>query len=63
MNKQQRREAMPLITAFVDDMRKAFGEPAGIHAEENGHKINWGEPMTEGVAVSPVLEPKKRGAK
>tara|TARA_R110000868_G_C10960892_1_gene768477 strand:- start:1312 stop:1503 length:192 start_codon:yes stop_codon:yes gene_type:complete len=60
MNKAERRKAMPLVTDFVDDMRKSFGEPAGIHAEENGTRINWGEPMTEGYAVSPVLEPKKR---
>ena len=55
MNKADRRKAMPLVTAFVDDIRKSFGEPVGIHAEENGHRINWGEPMPEGCLVPPVL--------
>ena len=51
MTKSERREKMPFTTSVVDDMRATFGELTGIHAEENGHTVNWGEPMTEGCEV------------
>jgi peptidase E len=43
MSKQQRRAAMPIVTAFVDDIRKHFGVDAivAIKASENGQKIEW----------------------
>jgi hypothetical protein len=57
MTKTERREAMPIATSFVDDIREAFGEPAFIKATENGHAIQWGErqvPEFEGVPLTPT---------
>ena len=34
---------MPLVTAFVDDMR-AVGL-LGIHGTENGHSVAWGRTL------------------
>jgi hypothetical protein len=45
------REAMPLCTAFIDDMREHFGAPAGIVAREGGHEVVWGKPISRGRAV------------
>jgi hypothetical protein len=42
VTREERREAMPECTAFIDDMRAHFGEPAYIKASENGHEIEWG---------------------
>lgn len=43
MTKEERRALMPLVTAFVDDMRKAFGNDAIIYikAVENGFSVEW----------------------
>lgn len=41
MTKQERREAMPEVTAWVDEIRKAFGDFNAIKATENGHSIEW----------------------
>lgn len=41
MTKAERREAMPLVTAFLDDMREHFGDPVYIKATENGHEVEW----------------------
>ncbi len=43
MTKEERREAMPLSSAFIDEMRSLFGEITAISAEENGHTVKWGE--------------------
>jgi len=50
MKKEERRLAMPESTAFLDDMRNAFGAEAivGLWASENGHEIEWGEKMESG---------------
>lgn len=50
MTKLERREKMPLVSAFVDDMLAVFGTPQGIHASENGHTVAWGK-RVEGTAV------------
>jgi hypothetical protein len=42
MTKEERREAMPICTKFVDDMREQFGELSFIQAEENGLSVTWG---------------------
>jgi hypothetical protein len=41
--KDQRRASMPIVTAFVDDIRKHFGADSivAIKASENGQKIEW----------------------
>lgn len=41
MNKAERREQMPQVAAWVDEITKVFGSPIAIKAEENGHKIDW----------------------
>ena len=41
MTREERRLAMPQSTAFIDEMRETFGEIVEIHAEENGHVIDW----------------------
>lgn len=43
MTKEERREAMPLVTEFVDDIVSAFGSESiqSIKASENGHVIEW----------------------
>jgi hypothetical protein len=43
VTKQERREAMPLVTEFIDEIRESFGADAieRIVAEENGHRIEW----------------------
>jgi hypothetical protein len=47
MTREERREAMPLSTAFLDDMREHFGDPVYIHAIENGHEVTWGRSAVE----------------
>ena len=42
MTKEERREAMPLCSAFIDDLREHFGDPAYIKASEGGHSVEWG---------------------
>lgn len=42
LSKRERRQAMPICTAFIDEMRENFGELAGIEAEENGQTVKWG---------------------
>lgn len=32
---------MPIVTEFIDDIRKHLGEPVSIKASENGHTIEW----------------------
>lgn len=63
MSKTNLREQMPEVTAFIDELREAFGkehidqqirrgikgEPV-FYAKENGHQI--GTPITEGVLVN-----------
>jgi len=62
MAKGSMREQMPVVTAWIDDMRKAFGEAyinniivAGIRgqavfsASENGHQV--GTPVKAGTRV------------
>lgn len=44
MTREQRRTAMPEVTAFLDDIRRHCGDPAFISASENGHEIVWGHP-------------------
>lgn len=43
MTREERREAMPLVYAFISDIRKHLGEDSivSIKAEENGHKAAW----------------------
>lgn len=41
MTREERRKAMPLTTAFVDDIIAHFGRPRSIRATENGHEIVW----------------------
>ena len=43
MTRDERKKLMPLSSAFVEEMRKEFGEPVYIKAQENGHSIEWGE--------------------
>ena len=43
LSRSEIRELMPLSTAHVDWVRKEFGEPVYIKAQENGHSIEWGE--------------------
>ena len=33
---------MPLVTAFLDDMRAHFGDPVYIRAQEDGVEVEWG---------------------
>lgn len=42
MTKAERRQLMPECTKFLDDMREHFGAPLYIHAQENGHEVEWG---------------------
>ena len=49
------REALPLCTAFIDDMRDHFGAPVGILAEEAGKVVRWGRQLPAGHWVVPVL--------
>lgn len=42
MTREERRNAMPEVTAFLDDIRQHLGDPAFIRASENGHEIEWG---------------------
>jgi hypothetical protein len=60
MTREERRKAMPQTTKFIDDMRSAFGELAGIHAEENGHTVKWGEKVTQGIEVVALPSPSYR---
>lgn len=55
MTREERRKAMPITAAFIDEMRALFGEPAYIKAEENACAIEWGV-KEEGIAVYPVRE-------
>lgn len=32
---------MPITTAWVDAFREVFGDPAAIHAKENGIEVKW----------------------
>lgn len=62
MSKKTMREQMPMVTAFIDDLRAAFGkemidgqirkgmrgEPV-FHAVENGHQV--GTPIEHGKRV------------
>lgn len=50
MTKDQRREAMPECTAFVDEARSVFGDVKILYASENGHE--WGEKQPEGTPLS-----------
>jgi hypothetical protein len=49
VTKQERREAMPLVTEFIDEIRESFGADAieRIVAEENGHRIEWSAVRTK----------------
>jgi len=49
MTKEERREAMPLSSAFIDEMRSLFGEITAISAEENGQSVKWGEDWKDTV--------------
>lgn len=50
MTREEMRKAMPICTAFIDDLRQAFGREniVGIHAEENGLQVEWGTPKMDG---------------
>lgn len=57
MTREERRQAMPVSTAFLDDIREAFGDPCKLRFSENGHSIEWGEsPIPEGkwVQITPT---------
>lgn len=41
MTREERRQAMPTCTAFIDDIREHLGDPIAITARENGHEIVW----------------------
>lgn len=45
MTREERREAMPIVTAFLDDIRKHLREPVSIKASENGQTIEWRKPV------------------
>jgi hypothetical protein len=54
------RELMPVCTAFIDHMRDVFGNPAGIHAIENGHEVRWGRQSPgPGFYYPVILEPRE----
>ena len=48
MTREERKLAMPLSSAFVEEMRKEFGELVYIKASENGHSIEWGAKLQNG---------------
>ncbi|MCR4300683.1 MAG: hypothetical protein NUV51_03660 [Sulfuricaulis sp.] len=41
MTKEERRELMPVSSAFWDDYVREFGLPAWFRAEENGQVIEF----------------------
>lgn len=43
MTKEERREAMPLVTEFIDEIREQLGPDAIVRivATENGHRVEW----------------------
>jgi hypothetical protein len=53
------RAAMPLFTAFVDDLRTRFGI-AGGRATENGRTVQWGELLTGTAVQASVSHRRKR---
>ena len=59
MSKSDTRAAMPICTAFIDDMREHFGAPAYIRARENGREVVWGEPSYD-RATAYVVQPAER---
>lgn len=42
MTKDERRQAMPIVTAWIDEMRELFGPIPYISARENGVSVEWG---------------------
>lgn len=68
MAKGSMREQMPVVTAFIDQLREVFGREyiddiirAGIrgkpvfHATENGHEV--GTPVYQGLPLDKTHEP------
>lgn len=66
--KRSLRDQMPSVTAFVDDLREAFGRDqidavirSGMrgnpvfHATENGHEIGTPLPEADGVKLSETV--------
>ena len=52
ITREERRAAMPECTQFIDEIRKVFGEPNAIHAEENGHTVHWEKRRDENAAAA-----------
>lgn len=50
MTKAERRVLMPQTAEVVDAFIVEFGVLAEIHAEENGHKVDWVRPETKEAA-------------
>lgn len=53
------RDAMPIVTAFVDDMRAVFGDLTVIHAAENGRETTSRRGRCA-RGVVPTLEERKK---
>lgn len=70
MTKKGMREAMPTVTAFIDEMRAVFGaesinasirrglagEPQQFHAVENGHELGTPCPAGPINTVTPTAD-------
>jgi len=53
------RLEMPIVTAFIDDMRAVFGAPAYINAKEGGREVVWGVPSHD-RATAYIVQPAER---
>jgi len=59
MSRNETRAAMPIVTAFIDDMRENFGAPAYIQAKEGVREVVWGEPSYD-RATAYIVQPSER---
>lgn len=53
LTREERRQRMPIVSAFIDELAAEFGAVVMLHAEEGG--LTWGAPQTDGRAV-PLTE-------
>lgn len=50
LTREERRQRMPIVSAFVGDFAAEFGKVTLLHAEEGG--LTWGAALAENYTVS-----------
>lgn len=50
LTREERRQRMPIVSAFVDAFAAEFGKVTLVHAEEGG--LTWGAAQSAGLVVS-----------